>query len=918
MPKKDTKKELKNFKDAYTTFIQGVPASKIDEFRQRVNNTSNKLINLLGNNLNNKNVKSMGPNEEVIKLIFAATKLNNKNTNNDLYKKKDFVEDDLAIIDILGSDFKNAFLLMDEYKIIEELIPMIGRVTNMIVKDIINVDPLTKKSIYNIYKYTDETEEEQRIIDEFINDALVDINFETKSKKWITQSLISGCNPVVVIPLKSIIKSATKHFNNIENPSPILSLEDHMDDNFKVTDSAKFTDQLLSLESSEFNKLVVEKNLFTLDESSFSEEELKFDRAKIEQAFIEENKILDNILTQDILREADSIISNEILNIKKQYYNHNTKSSRSEKEINNNIKELGLEDFNNSESYTQSDTYEHLKKILKPIVEATDKKVSFTIPGLSSVVAAKKVLKRMRKLNKRCPNTFDDIEEVKEDSLEPSDIFNYLNVLSNKENSLFNSEIVILDLEPEKVIPIISNKEHIGYFIIEDENIISENENRSRNTFGNILKSLGMDNDEAVMGIDKDNTLSGLNPTTNNLSGCISVFNNINLNNESRVDTDSDKYSLIEKIVSKTIASKLPLDDLYDDRTFRNSIAVLLKKGILVNSDIRYTYVPAYNMVYYSNQIDDNGMPVSIMKGTLLFTYLYLSSIMSNYMIKTRKGSGKEVQEIDIGKTKQVGLSVATIDKLLSTQTLDSSVFSGGIMNVIKTAGTSKKYIIPSINDNMLYNVRELEQPDFELDDDWTEKLLNQTISRMTVPPYVLGDLNENEFARSISSRDLEYLMNIINKQSNFSEFNTKLIKLVLKYKLSTTKNKILKEKFSINKISANYSMPTGLLIQNLSDSFENVKSMSETIAELFLEGTDGPADERVKGVFGLKLFRHFITTIGIEWEDVNEMFNSSYDEVLNNLSISRMIKNREYEVKKTKIEELEIKKTDEDEGDNY
>ena len=97
------------------------------------------------------------------------------------------------------------------------------------------------------------------------------------------------------------------------------------------------------------------------------------------------------------------------------------------------------------------------------------------------------------------------------------------------------------------------------------------------------------------------------------------------------------------------------------------------------------------------------GLPKSILDGTLLWAYMYISSMLSSAMIKMLKSADKEKYEVSVGLMKNAGYTIDELQRVLSTRNIYSSNMFGSLSSVIKNAGTYQLNLLRNFVTNITH-----------------------------------------------------------------------------------------------------------------------------------------------------------------------------------------------------------------------
>lgn len=852
---------------------------------ERINDSVNTIVKSYGfNNKNNADI--VNPLKNYNRVLFNT--IDKRNTQNAILDIEPSNLDsglrsissentgtnlEEGIINSFQKITSESFALMDEYRISCELIPELKRVIKLIVRDIINANEITKRSIHDVYSITeDDTETSQddvteinKLIDKEITEKY---HIEEKLEIWLYEALTTGAKPLLIIPYRDIVKQAIA-----------LSSTRNKDGAYKPSTSAG--NVAMSME--DLDALDIDK----LEDYGFENIDLfKLDRAMKSDSICKEHEIKKmkyNYQSQEDINEytrsfeefAADIIDDDMVDIIYQEgieeiwdtYKLETKKAEEEKQFRH---DHGLEDndniFDTSNSIkdflkdinqlsddekeedaekekvkrleTERNIKANIKKRLSEFVCQVDSNIDIVSDDYSSLNLTKNAfIKRMnkKKLNK---NLVDGIYIKDIDTLDD---------LCDD----FDGEVLIHELNPENCIPVSIGSQHIQYYIFETEAYegASKSASRRSTSFANIVASTGYGNDSAV--INASNGVS-LVPNDPALS---SVFNPANFGNinmpiqgNDMLENDGNRIDILKQIVYRTLAKRMCDPSLSENKSFTDAIMNLMRQGYIVNRQIKFTSVPATNVVYLAHDIDDKGLPHSILDGTLLQIYMYLAGIVSMTLNIVNKSSDKEKLEVNMGMSHQIGMTLMEIQKQLSTRNIHVKSFFNNIGSVLRNVATYARYSIPIVDGEKLYDISTVEKnAESPIDTDFIEKRLSSVLSSIPAPPAILNMMQEAEFSRSIVNQNLEYRNSINEKEYTFGKQISKLYRLIALYsKLAVPQNLEDKElqsqtegdensklrKIDIKNINVRFVSPTYLNMVNISETFTNIEPVIDSFAK--------------------------------------------------------------------------------------
>lgn len=844
-------------------------------------NSLNDLISIISRlssdnaNINSKNLNSVPDGKE----YTGIRHISDINSNNDIVIAEELLEELYQIFDI-----------MPQYLQIVELIPDIENNIDIINRDIRNPGELNPRTIERIllnYPVEDSSMGDLEELDsELIQKIPEEYKLEEKIKNWIKEAMIKGAKPIGVFSYPDLLKSISifNKNNNISGES-INSFEGLLNEYYKSNGDI----YNIILES--FDRL---NELTTEDINPLYENSLETMSTSEEQAFYEK------ILPKSLLDSWMNNSTEEITNFFDTQMTSGFYSSEEYDEIieskNNYLK--SIEELNKDEKYSMK--YQKLREKMKPLIDIVNKNFKIVDPELVSLLEARKVIEKKMRLEKK-NNEFANDDELKVFMVNQTDqnMDNKKNINKNELEDSFieklsiKNDSIIIEYDPENVIPIRYKTQHFGYYIIEEldgignPSQLNKRKMKSSSSFLELIRDLGLNDDTKF---SEGNNFA--NPMDNHFFDPLnSVYgNNFAMQNSN----SSQKQELIQNIIINTINSRIKDIDLQNDKVFRDFVIKNIYKIFTNNKQIQLTYIPENKMVYYHLSLDSQGLPQSIMKGTLFYSYLYLSSILTNHMIKLAKSENKEKLTLDIGRSKQIGTTIAEIERLTTQRNTKVGTMFNGITSIFKNAGAFQRFIIPKVGGEALYEMEEMAvMNDYDIDDEYTNNLLFAIINKIGRPPAAVELGREVEFSRQIIAQHIQYKNLIVDYQKIFNNHNTKLIKILVKnskliesHIISNTPTNVrltkkeLKEKTDIIKsyISIKYDPPMFLNISSTSETIGIVEEYVDKITTIiFGDFTDTDIDKNAMHLFKKKLFKTLLNNV--DWTDIYNSLENSYKE---------------------------------------
>lgn len=819
------------------------------------------------------------------------------------------------IIDISAKKYQSFLNTTQEYRGVVNIIPQVKRSINNIVRDILNKSEVTGKAFNQVYDddvidnefaLNDSNKQNIARCSEKIKEEIIEKNkLEDKFKRWIFESCVCGVKPVAFIPyshiineLKKLDKSTgikvdiNKANSKLRSGESLTQAFESKDDVRKFNEFAiesSFEDMCLtdkpsaSVESTQLRADVEFDDILTDDlvedyarsyESDFAKGYDKFQmyKSQIAMSMKTDSPIIGT--------ESGGVLPNEELidKISKKADDNKTKLS-----------EIGKD---------KNRRKEEARKGLKILAHWIDENIDVVKPQYASTFQVNKINRQ----KDRYSNFYDLGKDYKmAEGIKTTQAYSTTSKTmdGNDSSSVFDNatslgkECLIAPYAPESVIPINVNGEYLGFYAIEYDNLVgpSFGKKRRSGSFTDYVSQQGMGDDSSFLGGVGSPAMAygGADPLENNLYSPLSLYNYSAAQYMfGGTDQEDQKFDILKTVVLRVLSHRLRDPDLVDNKLFKDAVMTMLRNDVITRKRVQFTFIPPEFMCYMTYKIDDDGVPISILDGTLMFCYMYISSLMSSAMIKLLKSADKEKYEIDVGLQKNANYSITELQRVFSTRTLYSDGMFGSLQSVIKNAGNYQRMIIPVIKDKKLYDVTQMERTNnLDPDDSYTEKLLQGILSAIYINSGSMSEMDSVDFAKQLSMRNLEYRNNIVDAQNNyFPNFITKAVRILVSnsgletynskseiYNGKSSKTTEL-NKIDISKINVRPSPPTYLSMTNVTEVVNSAKDVASALAEaLDLQGGN-ETENKVLSNFKLNIIKKY--TQIVDWDEIEEVLKQS------------------------------------------
>jgi hypothetical protein len=814
-----------------------------------------------------------------------------------------------------------------EYRGVVELIPEVKRAIENIIRDIVNVSDLTNRAFNNVYKdkfnrsvSTEDKEADERKNKIILEEVIDKSHLELKFKRWLFESAVSGVKPVAFIPYSYIFRQ----LQNGANRELGINIQNYQSKIKKGESFSIFNKN----DKSKINKFYTINTEYSLKDCVNNLEKV---RSKESVSSVEYDRLIKEILDNDSVESYAEIVEDNISHSLEalSFRYENTKDTRNkrlftgaesseldgidkETELIEKLKKNYKDKQEKIKDLSPEERINLARQGLKEFVEYVDSHIKVPKKESSGAVLAEKILREKDRYDTLYDlgRNYEMAEKVRKQGYSDPNVLKDDSVGIFDAKSSLGKECLIVPYSAESIIPININGEYLGFYCLEYEHIMGNAWRKRRRTgsFTDYIKQQGIGDDAMFLGSNYSlNGYGGIDPLENNLYSPTSLYNyntSSYLNGGMDGNQDDRRFDTMKTVVLRVLAHRLHDPDLIDNKLFKDAVMHLLRADLLVRNKVQFTYIPPEYMCYITWKTDDDGVPVSMLDGTLYDAYLHISSKTASGMIKLLKSGDKEKYEIDVGLNKNLGYSVDELQRVLSTRSVFSQSMFSNLATVLKAAGNYQRLIIPVIKDRKLYDVTQLEHMnDLSPDDEFTNQRLQSILSRICYNNGMFSELDNVDFAKQLFTRNLEYSSCIKEGQTNYNPFGTKILRLLTTYSSLPTYNSIIEDiKQTLNKnkntnqfndaqqdilednikddidnensvdiacIELELNLPSYLQMLTITDTIDTAKTMATSIAEAYGQSGGNSIDEATNDLFKLKLIKRFTTNI--DWVSVDE-----------------------------------------------
>ena len=327
---------------------------------------------------------------------------------------------------------------------------------------------------------------------------------------------------------------------------------------------------------------------------------------------------------------------------------------------------------------------------------------------------------------------------------------------------------IVIEIPSDAVIPVCAprdNKNHIGYFILVDENgqPISGTNNYFKTGSTDVTNRLAMSAAKSVYG---NATLTSFAQLTSNPAFMLQQM--------------TDVFAVA---VNKLLESKLSSKGLTGlNINMHNAVGKALFLNLLANNRIRMVFVPEPMMVYYRFDHRDDGTGKTLLEDVSQLLALRTTFVIARLMAAVDNATLQRTVEVDIDEQEN---NPQQVMQMVAREAV--SKYTPSFTTEVQTAAESlisrslriKPKSIAGTTDNLSVNVEKSYGNAQAPDTDLLEKLNNWIGMGMGgLPASVLNQLGENEFARSVATTNMYFANTIAGWQTAIEPHNKKFVTL--------------------------------------------------------------------------------------------------------------------------------------------
>lgn len=460
-----------------------------------------------------------------------------------------------------------------------------------------------------------------------------------------------------------------------------------------------------------------------------------------------------------------------------------------------------------------------------------------------------------------------------EDEMKLKDNFSTVESSSEQKKEMNIRGSVLKILDPERVIKLRSDDITYGYLYI-----------------------------ESLPGQDLDLNF-GLSPTSS--SSGTTTLEKVLTDKQKLLDLNKKRF--IYNLFVRGISKKIKKDFLEKNTEFADVIHNLLKQDYLVNKKIRIIFLKREEVHHFGLDDGENTYYDSLFRPILFTAKLYISVLVNRLLYQLVRAPSKRLFFVDVGMDLQEGNVINDfIRDVKSKEFRIGSLTNGDINNVLSFIGGYNDIFIPTVDNTRPIEVETMEDNSPAIEDELTDFFLRTMTGGIGFPRAYYSDMENVQFAKSLSQENARFLRDIIRKQKIFgiqfslflrnlyiNEYPNEIVgysdkeqgevkieesstsiflneKAVPKKKKSDTSNNSeddVNELFKINPefLAINFPSPSYLNATNLNEQIGSFQTIIDFITAMSVGDEDMAKAGKLKGI----LAREFVKNI--DWGMVDD-----------------------------------------------
>jgi hypothetical protein len=426
------------------------------------------------------------------------------------------------------------------------------------------------------------------------------------------------------------------------------------------------------------------------------------------------------------------------------------------------------------------------------------------------------------------------------------------------ENPMFINGSTMNVLDPAKVVELKIDNVVYGYYYVQslDQANVPNAGYLGQSTGREVLNPVNMGSN--LVGVNN----TKFTPSTNNFS-----MNGLS----------DAKVNIISKIFIDSIAKKVNKDFIRQNKEFKDFIFNLIKQDYIIKKQIKLVYFTPDEVVAFK-------VPALYRKITF-FAKLYLAMLTNMLLIKMGRAHDKRVFYVDVGADANYEQAISRVIQDIKTKEfkMDSIGDINTILNL--NPGMFDNYYIPTVNGEKPIEIDTLQGMDIDMNNEFLEFLKTSMMSGMGIPRTLIDETTQVDFARTVSSRNANFVRSVIKYQKRLTLPFTKLIRKLYEneYKFSGDKESEILSIVDVASIQVHFPSPATLNMTNITDQMQVVEQNSEFITNTLIPQDPTGVNEGKRQKLKSKIIEDLLPAI--DWDKYREFRDQSLvDDIENDI----------------------------------
>jgi hypothetical protein len=408
------------------------------------------------------------------------------------------------------------------------------------------------------------------------------------------------------------------------------------------------------------------------------------------------------------------------------------------------------------------------------------------------------------------------------------------------ENPMYINGSTLNVLDPSKVIELKIDNVVYGYYYVQDL------DQANVPNAGYLGQSTGR---EVLNPVNMGSNLVGVNNTKFTPS-----TNNFSMNGLSDA-----KVNIISKVFIDAISKKVNKEFIRKNKEFKDFIFNLVKQDYIIKKQIKLVYFSPDEVIAFK-------VPALYRKITF-FAKLYLAMLTNMLLIKMGRAHDKRVFYVDVGADANYEQAISRVIQDIKTKEFKMDAI-GDINTILNlNPGMFDNYYIPTVNGEKPIDIETLQGMDIDMNNEFLEFLKTSMMSGMGIPRTLIDETTQVDFARTVSSRNANFVRAVIKYQKRLTQPFTKLVRKLYEneYKYSGNKESEIFSVVDLNSVQVMFPSPATLNMTNITDQMQVVEQNSEFITNALIPQDPAGQNETKRQKLKSKIIEDLMPAV--DWE---------------------------------------------------